>query len=90
MVSSEQFALGALEVLGVLFVLVQLGLAQVYIHGGSFMLGGYVGAGSLLFHPLETVYKYPDDNSASIDFFICQDLASFSSVTWSLSRSNTG
>ena len=47
MVSSHQFALGALEVLG---VLVQLGLAQVYIHGGSFMLGGYVGAGSLLFH----------------------------------------
>ena len=65
MVSSEQFALGPLEVLGalgvlevlgvlgalgILFVLVQLGLAQVYIHGGSFMLGGYVGAGSLLFH----------------------------------------
>ena len=39
---------------------------------------------------LETFYKSPDDNSASIDFFICQDLASFSSVTWSLSRSNTG
>ena len=39
---------------------------------------------------LVTVYKSPDDNTASIDFFICQDLASFSSVTWSLSRSNTG
>ena len=33
-----------------------IGVRQVYIHGGSFMLGGYVGAGLIFLFLIHSIY----------------------------------